>query len=168
MGPRNHVLDAGPDPRMGSGNFEGRKGGPFYRIGTLCRELCNKCSAVAEMGDCLATIDMGRQLEVVPLWWVASGYCVPMKYNNIWDKAYLRTKWHLDPSSRLATTDMGRKLGAVPLGGGAGSASNTKLPGPRPTIVLIGILINSAVWSQLSWAEKWGCAPFRRWSWVPT
>ena len=25
--------------------------------------------------------------------------------------AYLRTKWHLDPSSRLATTYMGRKLG---------------------------------------------------------
>jgi len=30
-------------------------------------------------------------------------------------EAYLRTKWHLSPSSRLATTDMGRKLGAVPL-----------------------------------------------------
>jgi len=28
--------------------------------------------------------------------------------------AYLRTKWHLDPSSRLDTTDMGRKLGVVP------------------------------------------------------
>jgi len=26
-------------------------------------------------------------------------------------EAYLRTRWHLDPSSRLATTDMGRKLG---------------------------------------------------------
>jgi len=30
-------------------------------------------------------------------------------------EAYLRTKWHLDPSSRLAPADMGRKLGAVPL-----------------------------------------------------
>jgi len=28
-------------------------------------------------------------------------------------EAYLRTKWHLDPSSRLATIDMGRKLGAL-------------------------------------------------------
>jgi len=28
-------------------------------------------------------------------------------------EAYLRTKWYLDPSSRLATTDMGRKLGAA-------------------------------------------------------
>jgi len=34
-------------------------------------------------------------------------------YNVAWAEAYLRTKWHLDPSSRLATTDMGRKLGAV-------------------------------------------------------
>jgi len=33
-----------------------------------------------------------------------------------WDEAYLRTKWHLDPHSRLATIHMGRKLagGAVP------------------------------------------------------
>jgi len=29
--------------------------------------------------------------------------------------AYLHTKWHLSPSSRLATTDIGRKLGGVPL-----------------------------------------------------
>jgi len=28
-----------------------------------------------------------------------------------WAEAYLRTKWHLDPSSRLAATDMGQKLG---------------------------------------------------------
>ena len=28
-------------------------------------------------------------------------------------EAYLRTKWHLDPSSRLVTIDMGRKLGAA-------------------------------------------------------
>jgi len=32
-----------------------------------------------------------------------------------WTEAYLRTKWHLDPFSRLATIDMGGKLGAVPL-----------------------------------------------------
>jgi len=40
-------------------------------------------------------------------------------YNVGWDEAYLRTQWHIDPSSRLATTDIGRKLGrAVPLLGG--------------------------------------------------
>jgi len=40
-------------------------------------------------------------------------------YNITWVEAYLRTQWHIDPSSRLATTDMGRKLWrAVPLLGG--------------------------------------------------
>jgi len=33
------------------------------------------------------------------------------KHNVAWADAYLRTKWHLDPSSRLDTIDMGRKLG---------------------------------------------------------
>ena len=36
-----------------------------------------------------------------------------------WAETYLRTKRHVDPSSRLTTTDMGRKVGAVvPLFGG--------------------------------------------------
>jgi len=50
-----------------------------------------------------------------------------------WADAYLRTKWHLDPSNRLDTTDMGRKLGAVPFfwGGGAGSPSNRMRPRSR-------------------------------------
>ena len=30
-----------------------------------------------------------------------------------WAEVYFRTKWHLDPSSRLTTTDMGRKLGVT-------------------------------------------------------
>jgi len=40
--------------------------------------------------------------------------------------------------------------------GGAGSPSNTLLPGPRPTSVPSGILIHPAVWLQYTWAEKWG------------
>jgi len=32
-----------------------------------------------------------------------------------WIEAYLRTKWHLDPSSHLATTDMAEIGDAVPL-----------------------------------------------------
>jgi len=40
-------------------------------------------------------------------------------------EAYLRTKWHLDPSSRLATIYTDQKLGARPLfGAGDGSPSN--------------------------------------------
>jgi len=70
------------------------------------------------MGDRLATVDMGRK---------EGGCCAPFRegefgpiyYNVAWAEAYLRTKWHLDSSSRLAATDMGRKLGAtMPLLGG--------------------------------------------------
>jgi len=49
----------------------------------------------------------------------------------------------------LATIDVGRKLGVVPfLGRGAGSASNTMSPGPRPTFVPSGILIHPTNWPQ--------------------
>jgi len=41
----------------------------------------------------------------------------PIEHKVAWDEAYLHTKWHLSPSSRLATADIGRKLGAVPLWG---------------------------------------------------
>jgi len=41
-------------------------------------------------------------------------------YNMAWAEHCLRTKWHLDPSSRLTTADRGPKLGAVPLSGELG------------------------------------------------
>ena len=57
-----------------------------------------------------------------------------------WTEAHIHAKCHLDPSSRLATIDMCRKLGAPhPFGEGAGSPSNTKSPGPRPTSIPSGI-----------------------------
>jgi len=63
--------------------------------------------------------------------------------------AYLRTKWHINPSSRLATTNMGRKLaeGCGPLRG-AGFPSNTVWPGPMPTCVSSFIVIHPTVWKQ--------------------
>ena len=62
------------------------------------------------------------------------GSWVRIWHNVACVKAYLPTKWHLDPSSHLPTTDMGRKLGAVPLlGGEPWSPSNTMWPEPRPT-----------------------------------
>jgi len=45
---------------------------------------------------------------------------------------------------------MGRKFS------GAGSPSNTKSPGPRPTSISTGILIYAAIWPQQIWAENWG------------
>jgi len=86
--------------------------------------LMNKSSAVAEVGDRLAAIDMGRK----------EGCCAPFgggerwapgphltQYGLAWTEVYLCTKWHPDPSSRLDKTDMGRKLGeggCSPLFGG--------------------------------------------------
>jgi len=43
---------------------------------------------------------MGRKLgEAVPL----GASCVPIQHNVAWAEAYLRTKWHIDPSNGLAT-----------------------------------------------------------------
>jgi len=61
---------------------------------------------------------MGRKVgeAAVPL---LGGTWAPS--NTMWpgNVANLRTKWHLDPSSRLATIDTGRKIGGLcPFGGG--------------------------------------------------
>jgi len=45
--------------------------------------------------------------------------------------------------------------------GGAGSPSNTKSPGPRPTSIPSDILIHAVIWLQQIWAENWGLWPFR-------
>jgi len=47
----------------------------------LSVENFNKCSAVAEMGDRLATIDMGRKWGAVPL---LGGGWVPMQHSTAW------------------------------------------------------------------------------------
>ena len=100
-----------------------------------------KCSAVAEMADRLATIDIGRKWGCVPFGGAST--------HVAWADAYLHTRWHLDPCSRLAIIDMGRKRGAVLLWGwGAGSPSNIMCPahGRRPTSTPSFILIH--VWPQ--------------------
>ena len=77
----------------------------------------NKSSAVAEMGDRLATIDIGQKLGAYPFSGRAGPHLTQCRLGRL-AEAYLRTKWHLDPSSRLATIHMGQKLGAVPFFGG--------------------------------------------------
>jgi len=64
--------------------------------------MFNKSSAVAEMGDRMATIGMGRKWgEAAVGGWVHTG----CPSNTVaWAEAYLLTKWHLYPSNRLATT----------------------------------------------------------------
>jgi len=109
-----------------------------------------KSSAVADMGDRLATIDMGRR----------GGCCAPFRGGGAgphltqcglgpWADICLRTKWHLHPSSPLATIDVGQKVGVL----------YSFLGGPGSTSIPSGILINAAVWPQQTWAENWGPCP---------
>jgi len=57
---------------------------------------------------------MGQKLGGVgvPFFLVVAAW-VPIEHKVAWAEAYLHTKWHHSPLSRLATTDIGRKLGAV-------------------------------------------------------
>jgi len=68
------------------------------------------------MGDYLAAIDMGRKVGAVPVcrgWPFLGGGLVPHLTQC---RLGLRTKWHLNPSSRLATIDIwAEKWGLYPL-----------------------------------------------------
>jgi len=102
-----------------------------------------KSSAVAEMGDRLATIDMGRKWGegLCPLFGGAPSSCNTMSPEP---------RPTFVPSgifNHLAV--WGVKAGCAPFfGRGAGSPPNTKSPGPKPTYLLSGILIHPTVWSQ--------------------
>jgi len=75
-------------------------------------QFYNKSSAVAEMGDRLATLDRAENWQLGPPFrgrWAGS----PSNTMAPGPGLYLHTKWHLDPSIRLATIDMGRKLGEL-------------------------------------------------------
>ena len=68
----------------------------------------------------LATINMGPKLggsaplfgQGPPPFWAGGLGLHPSNTKVHWADAYIRTKWHLDTSSRLATIEMGRKLGS--------------------------------------------------------
>jgi len=73
-----------------------------------------KSSAVADMGDRLATIDMGRKEgRLCPFPGGGAGPHLTQCGLGPWADVCLRTKWHLDPSSPLATVDMGYKAGVL-------------------------------------------------------
>ena len=116
----------------------------------------------------MATIYIGRKEGVV------CGLCTrelhPVCHSVIWAEVYLRTKWHLDPSSRLATihVNMGHKLGgAVPFFLGELGPHRTQSPGPRPTSISSGILVRPAGWHNGHWSKIGGCAALGTRSWVP-
>ena len=81
-----------------------------------------KCSAVAEMGDRLATIDMDRKLAGILIHPAVSP-------QRTWAE-----NWGL-----CALPSLGRVAGSPP---------NTMWPGPRPTSVSSGILTHPTIWPQ--------------------
>jgi len=63
-------------------------------------------SAVFEMGDHLATIDIVRKVGVLCPRPFCEGKLSP--HDGVaWAKAYLRTQWYLSSFSHFATIDMG-------------------------------------------------------------
>jgi len=86
-------------------NWEtGRTSGPQKACPTLPEHMKeDKSSAVAEMGHCLATIDMSQKVGglLCPFPW--EGNWVPISNNVAWAEAYFSTKWHLDASNHLST-----------------------------------------------------------------
>jgi len=80
-------------------------------------------------------------------------FCTDNNVNTVWEYTpYVvleSSKDYNELSSCWDGRPIGRKVGgccAFPWG--AGSPSNTTLPGPRPTFVPSGILIHLAVWPQ--------------------
>ena len=82
-------------------------------------------------------------------------------------EAYLHTKWHLHPYSRLAQQTWAKNWGLCSFG--ERELSNTMWPGLRPTSIPSGILIHPAVWHNRHGPKIGGrgCTPLRG-SWVPT
>ena len=142
-GSSSNTMSPGPRPtcvRKGTGSHLDQCGQDQGHLHVKCD--LDPCS-------CLATIIMGRKFGGLrPLFGEAAG----SPSNTVaCAEAYLHNKWHLDSSSGLATIEMGRKFGGLrPLFGdrGAESPTNTKSPGPRPTSITSGILIQPAVWPQ--------------------
>jgi len=102
----------------------------------------------------IATIDKKRKL--------GEG-CAPFRGElrpHVTQRCLSRTKWHLDPSSRLATIGAWAKIGrgvSLPFFQGVpGSPSNTKSPEPRPVSIPSGILVHPRTLAKI-----WELCPFR-------
>jgi len=125
--------------------------------------MYNKSSAVAEMGDHAHNRHGPKR---------GGAGCAPFAEGKLGPRlTHCGLGWGLLPyqvaSSSIQSFGHNRhgpKIGwlrAVPFFlGGAGSPSNTKSPGPRPTSIPSGLLIHSAIWQQQVWAENWGAVPF--------
>ena len=106
----------------------------------------NKCSAVAEMGDCLATTDISKKLGAVPLWGDELGPHATQCGLGRGLPPYQVASGSIQP---FGNNRHGPKIGGcAPLGEGTGSPSNTMWPGLRPTRMPSFILIRPTIWPQ--------------------
>ena len=100
------VADEAPAQRGPGGPTGGVLRRPIKcHVTATTRKTCiaNKSSAVDQMGDRLATIDMSRKLGGMPLFSVGEGRSwVLILHNVAGAEAYLHAKFHLGPSNRLA------------------------------------------------------------------
>jgi len=100
---------------------------------------CYKSSVVAEMGDCLATIDICRKM---------GGYCAPFRFGGAGSPSNTMSPGPR-PTSIPSSILIHPEEAAVPFPWWrAGFSSNTMLPGPRPTSIPSGILIHPTIWPQ--------------------
>jgi len=115
----------------------------------------NKSSAVAEMGDRLATIDMDRKVGDVPLF---GGSSVPFNTMSLGPRPTALASGILIHSAIWPQQIWIENWGNVPLwGGGARSPSNTVSLGPSPTCMRSFILIRPTVWPQytnVTWQDR--------------
>jgi len=140
---------------------------PAYHYCIMCKH--NKSSAVTEMGDRLATIDMGRKVGgmLCPFPW---GEVVPHLTQCGLHRGlppYHVASLSIQPFSH---NRHGLKIGGASFFLGGGSWAPSKWPGVRPTSLPSAILIHPAIWPQSTWVKNWVgvCAPLFGRSWSPS
>jgi len=110
MGDRGHNRH-GPKRGGAAVPFSRELGPRLYGLGQGLRPYQAASSSIQPFGHNRHGQKLGG--VGVPLFW---GLLGPRRTQCRVGEAYLRTKWHLDPCSRLATIDVGRKFGeALPL-----------------------------------------------------
>jgi len=103
---------------------------------------------------------MGQKLGTVPpFWWGELGPHLAQCGLDRGPTPYQVPSWSIEPFGH--NRQRPKTGGLCPLFGEGelGPHLTQKSPGPRPTSIPSGILINAAVWPQQIWAKNWGAAP---------
>jgi len=102
----------------------------------------------------LATMDMGKNGGLCPLFWEGAGRGSPFNTISLGSRPTFLPSGILIHPAIWPQQIWAENWGLCPFGGGgAGFPSNTMWPGPRPTCVPSFILIHPAVWPQYSTSQ---------------